>query len=423
MGIAFGLVLGAIASATGPAATANVLWEYKTAGPLTKTILGIVALDDGLALLLFAVSLSIASSLVGTDDKPIIDRVIFLFYELFGAGLFGFLFGIILSKIIKIIHKNKQLVLTVSISTILLLIGLTLAFEFDMILGAMVLGITLINVLPKRSKEVFKAIQNFMPPIQILFFVLIGTKLKISSLFTTLIFVVLALVFARTLGKMLGARFGAKLVKAHPSIVKYLPLCLFSQAGVAIGLALLAGKELSGPVGDSIIVVVTAATFLVEIVGSPFLKLAVKKAGEIGLNITKEDLIKQSKVKDVMDVNIPFFKEDLLLNRILKIMSEHPYLYYPVIDKNKKLLGILTIENIKNTYAVSGLHDFLIAYDLLEPVTSKVNKNCQLEEAIEQMNLDQLNYLPVVDDDDQTLIGFIEQRRVNQLFCKEDYET
>lgn len=138
---ALGLLLGAIASATAPAATTDVLREYKTRGPLTRTVLGIVALDDGLALLLFALAASIADSLTGNNhNNGLLRTFVQPLYEIGGSIVMGILAGIILSKLARKYSEEKRL-LAFSIGTVLFVSGLALAIHVDMLLAAMTLGV------------------------------------------------------------------------------------------------------------------------------------------------------------------------------------------------------------------------------------------------------------------------------------------
>ena len=182
-----------------------------------------------------------------------------------------------------------------------------------------------------------------------LFFVLVGTKINFEKMSTTVLVLGALYLLARSAGKMLGAFIGGKFTKAPGTVTKNLPLCLFAQAGVAIGLSILAGQKFPGDIGHMIVIVITAATFVVEIAGPYFVKIGVTRAGEVGLNITEEDLIRMSTAADVMDSDIRRIEESASLEKILKAFSEEDNLNYPVVDRNGLLKGILTIQNINDT--------------------------------------------------------------------------
>ncbi|MCD6595933.1 cation:proton antiporter, partial [bacterium] len=419
-GWALGMLLGAIASATAPAATAGVLWEYKARGPLTRIILGIVAMDDGLALLLFSIAAAVAKSLLGESSMGLFSTIATPFYEITLALIIGIISGITLNTIVKR-YDDSEKILAFSIGTVLFVLGFSLAMDADMLIAAMVLGVTITNYIPRKSKQVFNLVEKFNPPIYVLFFVLVGAKLNIAHLSYTIILVGALYLIGRTAGKMIGAYLGAKISGAPKSVQKYLPLCLFSQAGVAIGLSILAGQKFDESIGNPIILIVTAATFIVEILGPPFVKIAVVKAGEAGLNITEEDILIQSKAEDIMDKNIPVIYENMHLAKILTIFGETDNLYYPVTDKDKKLLGIITIENLKDAFSVSDLSDFLLADDLMEPAIASASPRTPMLDVLEIMKQHNLEYLPIVSKDN-TIVGLLENRTIQRHISRKILE-
>ncbi|MCK5736027.1 MAG: cation:proton antiporter, partial [Spirochaetaceae bacterium] len=303
--ISLGLLMGSISAATAPAATTDVLWENKTKGPLTTIILGIVAMDDAVALLLFAVSTSVVGILMGTGGGHSFgSSLLDLIWEIGMAIIMGAGIGFILYRVIRSFSEEDK-ILAFSIGAILLLIGLAIFLGVDIILAAMSMGFFITNFAPRRSKETFHLVERFTPPIFILFFVMVGAKLDVKGL--TLVTIVLAAIYlvSRIAGKAVGAILGSSLSKAPRSVRRYLPFSLLSQAGVAIGLSIIAGQVFIGPLGDTIVMVVTATTFVVQLLGPPLVKFAVTRAGEVGLNITEEDLIRRSRASDIADKDIP----------------------------------------------------------------------------------------------------------------------
>ncbi|MCD6397197.1 MAG: cation:proton antiporter [Spirochaetaceae bacterium] len=414
--ISLGLLMGAISSATAPAATTDVLWENKTKGPLTTTVLGIVAMDDGVALLLFALASSIASSLLGKSDSGVVMSIVRLMYEIGVAVVLGLITGFALNKIIRRFNDEDK-ILAFSLGSLLLLIGLAQVLKVDMILSAMSMGFFISNYAPKRSEETFSLVGKFTPPIYVLFFVLVGAKLNILNI--SVIVGILAIVFlvGRVLGKALGATLGAYLSKAPVGVRKYLPYCLLSQAGVAIGLSIVAGQTFKGSVGDVIIMVVTTTTFVVQIAGPPFVKYAVTKAGEVGLNITEEDLIKQSKARDIADRTIPSISETDSITKILKLFSERDNFYYPVVDKNEKLIGIVSIDHLKDTFIASEFSDYLLAFDIMEPVVVTCREDTEAVSVRNDLKKFDIQSIPMVDETGKVL-GMIENRGLQQLFSR-----
>ncbi len=417
--VAMALVLGAIASATAPAATVNVLWEYKTRGPLTSTVLAIVALDDALALLLYGFAASIAAALIGRTNGPLLATVLTAALEIVGAIVLGVLAGSVLSFILKRI-KDTDKALAFTISSVLLVIGISITLKLGAILAAMTLGATIANLARRKRHTTFELVEKFSPPIYALFFVLAGAHLVLREITGWMIVMVLVYLAGRTAGKVLGSSLGARWSHAADVVRKYLGLCLLSQAGVAIGLAIISSRLFQGEFGHAIIAIVMASTFVVEIFGPMLVKLGVKKAGEVGLNVTEEDLIKTYKVADVMDTSPTSIPQDMPLPQILEVFSTSDSLYYPVIDAQSRIKGVITIADIKEMFASRDVAAWLLACDVAEPVLDKTTPNTPLEEAFDQMKRYDIESIPVVaDDSSNRLVGVLDYRKVNRKISAE----
>lgn len=283
--LALGILLGALASATAPAATVDVLWEYHARGPLTATILAIVALDDGLSLILYGFALAFADLIVMGSS---LNWKVMLFkplMEILFSVIIGLVAGLFIDNILKYI-KGRDNRLVFSLGSVMLAAGAAEIFGLSLILTSMSTGLYLTNIHPHRNEVIFESIKSFAPPIYILFFVFVGARLQISLLRHMGIIGILY-VLGRTAGKWIGSYFGATVSKAPEAVRKYLGFALFSQAGVAIGLALDAYQHFQThgqkgiEFGYTIINVIAATTFLVQIIGPPSVKFAISRAGEI----------------------------------------------------------------------------------------------------------------------------------------------
>jgi Kef-type K+ transport system membrane component KefB/CBS domain-containing protein len=408
-----GLLLGAIASATAPAATTDVLWEYKTRGPLTTTVLGIVALDDGLALILFALASSIAHVMLGAHPS-IFSAIARPIYEIVMGIIIGLIFSAALIKILRK-YADRDKILVFSLCSILFALGSALIMKIDMLLAAMTMGAVLINKEVRLSKEIFRLISSFATPFYVLFFVLVGAKFDLHVTTASAIIIAVFYLVGRTSGKMIGARLGAKASGAPKTVAQYLPYCLFSQAGVAIGLSILASQIFPGTIGNSIIVIVTLTTFVVQLLGPPCVKYAVVKVQEVGLNITEDDVLRKTNVSHIIDRNPPFVSENMSLRDILNIFSSSNYHTYPVVDKEKKLKGVITIESIRKAFACGESGNLVIAHDIMEPViTNKVSPDSSLLEAEEIIDKYNVDYLPIVNSD-SLLLGFMEKEAIDKF--------
>ncbi|MDP8212976.1 MAG: cation:proton antiporter [Candidatus Zapsychrus exili] len=421
LAIGLGLLLGAISSATAPAATTDVLWEYKAKGPLTTTVFGIVALDDALALMLFAVASSIASRIFGTVHESIFMAFVHPIYEIGGAVFVGGASGFLLVRILR--HYNqKGKVLVFLVGIVLFVLGLSLATNVSMILAAMVLGLVVSNGLPEMSKQVFSLVEEFTPPIFILFFVLIGAKLDISNLNLVLAGCVVVYLIGRTSGKMIGSFLGARISGAEETVRNNLPLCLFSQAGVAIGLSIVAAHMLPENIGNMIIIIITVSTFVVQLIGPSCVKLAITRAGEIGKNITEQDLICTINVEDLLDASYPIIKNSTPIQAILNVFSDSPYTQYPVADDNGKLSGVINIESIKDSLQFGGDASFLLGFDIKKPFEHSIKKSASLYDAKQYMDKRRLGFLPVVDDMG-SIVGCFDRRMYQNFVSRKLLEN
>lgn len=417
--LALGLVLGAISSATAPAATVDVLWEYKTRGILTRTILAIVALDDGLALLLYGFTASIAGGLMSVGGCDLLQSIVFPLWEIFGGIILGIAAGLMVLFLLRYISEPER-VLVISLAMILLVMGLSVTLKVESILSAMVFGAAVANLRPRKSHTMFNLIEKFSSPVYVLFFVLVGARLELFKIPLWVIALSAIYVLGRTAGKMGGSWFGAYISHSPNTVRKYLGMCLFSQAGVAIGLSIIASERFAGELGDAIILVITSTTFLVQIIGPPCVRLGVKKAGEVGLNVTEEDLILTHRVRDVMDTKIPPIYAGESLNQIIGKVSHSDSFYYPVVDIDNKLIGAITLDGIRNTFATQELNDWLVALDIMELALARVTPGMALSDAFEQAKRFDVEHLPVVSaDESNEYAGVLNCRAVRRQLAAE----
>ena len=422
--IALGLVLGAIASATAPAATVDVLWEYKTRGPLTTTVFAIVALDDGLALMLYGVASSIAKTLIGHGrEGGLSASLLHTAYELFGAVILGVLAGWLLNRVLRFARDHDK-ALTFIIGSLGVTIGLALVLEVDLILSTMALGMALINLAPRRSRESFEIIERFAPPIYVLFFVVVGARLSVGQMQHWMWLLAGAFVIGRSGGKILGAYLGARWSRASQGIRKYLGLCLFSQAGVAIGLAILASASFPAEIGNAVILIVTATTFIVQIIGPPCVKIAVTRAGEVGMNITRDDLVKEYRVGDVMNAEVPTLGVGDAFSAVLRRLRESDAPAFPVVDDERRLLGVVTMAELRSALgAGTAFGELLVASDLMGPTNDTVERDLPLQEALTRLEEQDIEYLlvtePTGEETPPRLVGLLQRRAVDRRLNRE----
>ena len=395
-GLAVGVIFGAICAATDPASTMSVLWEYKSRGSLTSMLIAIVALDDALALILYAVCVSVAGVVVGHEEAGFFGALFSSFYEIFGSLAIGVAAGILLNWILKRTNEPER-VLIFSISSALLIIGVAITRRLDVIISSMALGATLTNIGSRKVLSSFKLVSSFSAPVYVLFFVLVGARLRVVNFGMQVVILAAVYITGSIIGKTTGAWFGAVYSKAAPAIRKYLGFCLYQQGTIAIALLLVASQKFEGQLRDIMLSVIISGVFVLQLIGPLFVKIGSKKAGEAGLNITEEDLIRTRTVADVMDRKIPVIASGLPLGEVIKIVSSTNNFYYPAVDNDKKLIGAITLDSIRNTFATQELNSWLIAMDIAEPITEETSPDMALSEAFNRTRQLGIEYMPVID--------------------------
>ncbi len=301
------IILGAVASATAPAATLMVVRQYKSKGPLTDILLPVVALDDAVGLILFAISFGVAKAL-GTSSVDFISILVEPLLEVVLSLALGAAMGFLFTYSERFFHSRSKR-LSMSVTFVFLTVALSmLEFEvfgvhiaFSSLLVCMMLGTVFCNICD-FSEELMDRVERWTAPLYILFFVISGAELELS-VFSDIFIVIIGLVYilSRSAGKYAGAYASARSVKCDSNIVKYLGVTLLPQAGVALGMATKAatiGKE--GTVVSNIILF---AVLIYEIVAPALTKIALTKAGDIkpeGKKNARHEFIK-SKIKKAQE--------------------------------------------------------------------------------------------------------------------------
>ncbi len=282
--IALSLLLGAVGVATAPAATLLVVRELKAKGPLTSTLMAIVAIDDGLAIMIFGLAVTVTRQLIGQSDAPLLYSVMVGLMEIGGSLLLGLLTGSCLIFVLSRLRESGEL-LTAGLAILLLCSELAIYLHLSPLLAGMAAGFILVNKV-ERDVRIFRALNRFEPPIYILFFTLAGTHLDISSLQAAGIIGIIYFL-ARITGKIAGVALGARIAGSPPMVRRYLGFALLPQAGVAIGLIFLLSSDPALVVYTSIITpVVLAGVFLSELIGPVSARFSLSRAGETGIAVS-----------------------------------------------------------------------------------------------------------------------------------------
>ena len=280
------IILGAVATATAPAATLMVVRQYKAKGPVTDILLPVVALDDAVGLVVFAISFGIAGS-ISTGNVDPISMIVNPLLEVILSLALGAIMGFLFTNCEKFFHSRSKrmavsvtfVMFTVAISSMKFEIG-NIHIAFSSLLACMMLGTVFCNIC-SFSEELMERADRWTAPLLILFFVISGAELNLS-VFKNWVFVVIGIAYIafRSLGKYYGARISAKATKCDENIVKYLGITLLPQAGVALGMASQA-LAFGGEVGILVQSITLFAVLIYEIVGPFLTKVALTKAGDI----------------------------------------------------------------------------------------------------------------------------------------------
>lgn len=283
------IVMGAIASATAPAATLMVVRQYKADGPLTRLLLPVVALDDAVGLVIFSVSLGVAQAM-GTGAVSVISVIANPLIEIIASLLLGSVLGFILTKLERLFYSNSNR-LSLTISFVLLTIALAaLKFEigpveigFSSLLVCMMLGTVFCNM-SDFADDIMHRAERWTAPLNACFFVLSGAELEVG-VFAKPTFVLIGVVYivARSVGKYFGARWSCQYTKCPPLVTKYLGITLLPQAGVALGMCGLASASfgLESPEATIIRNVTLFGVLIYELVGPVLTRNSLMAAGEI----------------------------------------------------------------------------------------------------------------------------------------------
>ena len=280
------ITLGAIATATAPAATLMVVRQYKAKGPVTDLLLPVVALDDAVGLVVFAISFGIAKSL-STGMVSIVNIIVEPLLEVILSLVLGIVMGLLFTFCERFFHSRSKR-LAMSVTFVLLTVALSMYKDEDFfglhisispLLTCMMLGAAFCN-LCDFSEELMDRVDRWTAPLFILFFVFSGAELDFNVFKSGAIIIIgVVYIISRSIGKYTGAFSSAKMTKCDNNIVKYLGITLLPQAGVALGMAKAA--EALGPEGHIVASITLFAVLIYELIGPTLTKIALTKAGDI----------------------------------------------------------------------------------------------------------------------------------------------
>lgn len=275
------LLFGGIAPATAPAATVMVIREYRAKGIFTDTLLGVVAIDDAWGIIVFALAMAVAKSLIepGNSTYTVIKHFLLAGGNVLISLGVGILIGLIFNFFAKFIRSDTN-ILILTFGFVLITSGTALYFGLSDLLANMAMGATIMNLYREDPYKFFDSLKRIDWLFYLYFFVLTGAGLEVPLL-KEIGFVGLVYLITRPFGEYIGAFTGAVIGRADKKIRNLLGLGLVPQAGVALGLAILVRNEFKDSIGHSFLTTIVATTIIYEIIGPYFTKIAIKKAGEI----------------------------------------------------------------------------------------------------------------------------------------------
>lgn len=279
--VAFSIAIGSIACATAPAATLMVIRQYNAKGPLVDVLIPVVALDDAICIIAFGICSFISNALINGESLNFITMIGKPLLEIILSFLLGGVSGFIYSLLAKYVRNDAENI-SFTLAMIFIVTWLSIKFNLSGLLTLMVMGVVITNV-GHVNKRYQTLVNNITPPIFVCFFVLSGADLDLANL-KAVGLIGIGYVIARVVGKYLGAMLSTKMVGLENSVQKNLGLTLIPQAGVALGLSLLAANIIHGEHGQQIRTIVLGATIVYELIGPLVAKFALKRADCIAKN-------------------------------------------------------------------------------------------------------------------------------------------
>lgn len=278
------LVLGSLAPATAPVSRLAVIQELRADGPLTRMTIATLGFDNVLAIVLFVISVGIINGIIAGDGTTFTSSIDLVITEIGASVVIGVVAGGILSIVLdEFTDRDFRFVMV--LATVMISAGAAEYFHGSPILSSMVAGVTFANLLPELEERTRNLIEEILSPLFVLFFVLVGVSAHLGLLVEVGL-IGLVYILIRTVGKIGGAFVGATLVKAPSNVRNYFGISMLSQAGVAVGLALLLSNEIPSytvgtvTIGEFVVTIIAATSVFFELIGPIFVRIALTRTGE-----------------------------------------------------------------------------------------------------------------------------------------------
>ena len=437
-GFTFALLLGILAIATAPAATLLVLKEFDAEGEVTESIITLVGINNTVCIVLFEIILAILISVKGEGNFFIVSGGLLLsliFAIILGAG--G---GIVISYVEQKVSGDERFILFLGF--VVMIFGVSLLFGLPFMLVFLLMGVTLVNV-SEFAKEILQELDRVGWPLYVLFFLLAGAKLHLDSL-QTLGIVSIVYLLARSAGKIVGVKIAARLEESAPSTAREIGWGMLSQAGVAVGLSMIAVQKLPS-IGYELETIIVSTVIVFEIVGSILVKVSVVRAGEVKIvklldrpesrsyplsirammrnllstlgirSYQRSEQMTEFAVHQVMRKNVKTVAVNATFPEIMNFMSHSKYNNFPVTGYDNHYEGMISYSEVREAIYDPGLSHIMIAKDFARWKDARISPEAELMDALEMFNRLNIDCLPVVDDKSGKLMGLLEQKEVLSL--------
>lgn len=440
-GFTFAILLGILALATAPAATMLVLKEFDARGEVTDSLVTMVGVNNTICIILFEVALAILVALKGNGS--FIFTLTEILLSVGAAVVLGIIGGVLIAYLEQKIRGRERLILFLGI--VAGVFGACLLLNIPYMLVFLLTGVVLVNV-TEYFREIVEELDQVGWPLYVLFFLIAGAKLQLDSLETVGALSIVYLI-ARSLGKIGGVKLMTKFVRKAPGAAREIGWGLLSQAGVAVGLSMLAVQKLP-ETGHEIESIIVVTVIFFEIAGTILVRFAVVRAGEVkvfalvdrpmaspyalSLRATarkflasigvgpyeKPEHIGRLTVHMVMRKNIRSIPVNAKFPEILTFISHTRYNNVPVTSAEKLYEGMISYPEVREAIYDPSLSYIMIAKDFAKLKEVRIHPGAGLSEALEMFHRLDVDCLPVVEEDSGKLVGLLEQREVLRLCGK-----
>lgn len=438
------ICLGVLAIATAPAATLLVLREYDSEGEVTNSLLLLTGLNNFICLTMFTLCFPIITTLShGGSFATLMLALLFSLRNMLVSIAIGFFLGFLLCLFEKRITKPVELIV-LTFGTIIIGIGLAQMLGVSPLLVNLVTGATVIN-LAKKGKVLFGELKRIDLPVYVAFFALSGASIH-WELLSTVGGVGAFYILGRIAGKVLGVACGAVQTRASNNLKKYGGCGLLSQAGVALGLALLI-QDKNPKLGELVSTTIFSTVIFFEFIGPLAVRWSVVKSGEVkiiklihrdegtpfrdtfweivvrlrhslGLPVWKSRKFSgEIIVEHVMRTHIDVIHEDTHFDQLLKVIEHSRYNLFPIVNERGELTGMISFQDIRDILYDGLMQGLVIAKDIATPARAFIHSKATINDALDMFEKEKIDLLPVIDDQEtKHLLGILTQRDVLAVF-------